>query len=115
MRIEALIDHANIGDYQGLQPAFGAQAEKRILARAVGMASIANGGEQLLEEYPVAFFEHALFGAHAEDDLLFAAEGFGFGTYAGAGKLQATPAEGEFRGGKNSDFAVGKNGPDSGN
>jgi len=36
---------------------------------AVGMASVADRGEELKEERPVAFFEDALFGADAEGDF----------------------------------------------
>ncbi len=85
-----------------------------MLARAVGMADVADGGEQLQEERPVAGIEDALFGAHTKDDFLAAAERRRFGAHAGAGKFQASPAKGKFGGGKHGDLAVGQDGLDSG-
>jgi hypothetical protein len=78
------------------------------------MASVADCGQELQEERPVAFLEDALFGAHAEDDFLLAAEGGGLGAHAGAGEFEASPAKRKLGGGENGDLAVGQDGSDSG-
>ena len=86
-----------------------------MLARAVRMSGVADGGEQLQKEREVAIFENSLFGAHAKDNLLFTAERYGFGAHAGAGKFQAPPAKGKLCRGEDGDLAVGQDGIDAGN
>ncbi len=118
LRLQALVDDADVGDDQGFEPALGAQAKQRVLARAVGMAGVADGGEKLQEEREVGVavltIEHALFSADAENDFLLAAERGRFGAHAGACKLEAAPAEGEFGGREHGDLAVGQNRVDAG-
>src|SRR5580658_1725866 len=78
------------------------------------MARVADGGEQLQEEREITLLENTRFGADAEDDFLFAAEGCDFGAHSSAGELQASPAEGEFGGREHGDLAVGQDRVDAG-
>src|SRR5678816_2050907 len=82
-----------IRDSQRLQPALGMHAKQRVVTRAVGMPGIAQCGEQLQEERPIAVVQQTLFRADSKNDVLLALQGDGLGDDAGASELQAAPAE----------------------
>src|ERR1700686_3136184 len=85
-----------------------------MLAGAVGMAGVANRGDKLQEECPVALLENVLFGAHAKDDFLLAPERCRVGSHAGTRELQSTPTKRKFRRGEHGYLAIGQDGIDSG-
>src|SRR5580700_9144595 len=96
--VQTLVDEAPITHNERLQPSFGVQTPKRLMARSVGRARRAQTGDQAQKCGSIRIIEHALLGPNSINDFLSARKTSRLVRHARSGELKAPPTECDFGG-----------------
>src|SRR5690349_17242805 len=67
--IETLVNGIHIAEDECLEPAFGIEAPRKVIARALRIAHLAYASDQANEPLCILIAEYLFLGPHAEDDF----------------------------------------------